>query len=101
MKSFEDYIKFRENMEPVNADDTQDMSRLYKIIRLAWKEHPSETNEFIRRLSTMNPEIGAEAEGLSGKDHELKPKKPTREKDVLYSPDADSGSLDSSVEDGN
>lgn len=94
MKSFSYYFKYRENMignsekdAPLNPSDSDEMSVLFKIIRLAWKNHRQDTRAFIKDLARRSPEVAAEFERLNQDDAVFD--RSSSEKEKLMMPDAD------------
>ena len=104
MKTWSEYIEFRENLrgdleKPDNGDDNvpslnpSDMgedSALFKITRLSWKNHRSETQKFFKRLAMMDPDIASEYQRLGDVD-ELPGNGRDSDKDEIYPSSADGG----------
>lgn len=85
MKSFSQYVKYRESSignaedqdeKPLNPSESNDMNILYKLIRIAWRDFNPKTKEFFNKLAMSSPEIANEFKQLAGDDHELKKKRP-------------------------
>lgn len=106
MKSFKQYQKIRESMigngenseenedRPLNPTESNDMKSLFKIIRIAWREHQGKTKEFLKSLANSSSEIANELQNLSDKDNEIKRAKPFDNRDEVRAPEADTMSND-------
>ena len=92
MKSWFEYLKLRENEEsaPINPSDNDEEGALFRLTRLAWKNHRDDTQSFFRKLSVSDPEIASEYERL-GDVEELPKKKTDLDKDQILPSVADTG----------
>ena len=98
MKSFAEYVKFRESLdssdqEIPSSSDMNQTSAVERMARIAWKKHNQDIRSFFEKLSSKDPEIAAEYERIE------KIKAPTAynsdnpfgEKDVVRVSTADNG----------
>lgn len=97
MKTFSEYLKIRENednQEPssLNPTESGNSSALFRMIRLAWKAHNSETNAFFKKLASFDPEIAEEYQRLDDSDLALPNRKKDSDQDEIRPPSADTGS---------
>lgn len=91
MKSFKEYSKLRESQE-IEISETGDMPILFKLIRLAWRNHNAETRDFLRSLSGVNSEIASEFQRIEGGGAE-KPKHKPEDADEVVPSAADGGGM--------
>lgn len=57
MRKFKEFLEAREDSE-------EKSNYLYKIIRLAWRDHHHQTIDFLKKLSKVNPELQSELEKI-------------------------------------
>lgn len=95
MKSWSEYIKFRENSEEddtpsLNPSDMDENGALFRMTRLAWKNHRDDTKSFFRKLASVDPELAGEYQRLDD-SNDLPRKKNDLDKEQLCPPVADTG----------
>lgn len=98
MQNFKEYIKMRESSfsqdddKPLNPTANNEDNVLSNIINIAWKKHTSRTKQFFRKLAAIDPEIGSQFEQLDDSENSEMDRNPFKEKDVIRTPESDSGS---------
>lgn len=94
MKSFLDYVKFRETSiadpDAINPSENNNDEILEDIIKIAWKSNESEVRAFFKRLAQTNPEIEKHLKKLK-KDTADFMKKSNKDIDMVRPPLADTG----------
>lgn len=93
MKTWSEFVSYRENEEdtpPLNPSDMDENGALFRMTRLAWKNHRDETVSFFKKLAITDPELAAEYERL-GDVEALPNKKSNIDKDEIIPSMADTG----------
>lgn len=96
MKSFSDYVKFRESVdnqddEPINPSEDNSESILSELIKLAWSKHQPQVEKLFARLSEIDPEIASKFKTISKKPHFSQNSQDNKDVEIIRPPVADTG----------
>lgn len=96
MKSFSDYVKFRESVnneddEPINPSENNSESVLAELIKLAWSKHQPQVEKLFTRLSEIDSEIASKFKTISKKPSFSQNPQDNKDVEIIRPPVADTG----------
>jgi hypothetical protein len=97
MKSFSDYVKFREsdefmNDEPINPSEDNSESILSELIKLAWSKHQPQVEKLFNKLSEIDPDIAVKYKKINKtSSFPQKQQQNNQDVEIIRPPVADTG----------